>query len=142
MRDIIEKANNAILKTNRLNVFITKTAGQTVSFEARMRETGDYIGHASLAIEKKSFGKVGALTYELAPNFQGQCLSTELLRAAMAYIYAELGLVSLYGVAPKKNVAAQYVLQRIGFALQEELDDGTIRYEAWNPSFKTAYDTR
>lgn len=137
MRDVIETKNSGILKTNRLNVLMTQNVDNTLIFEARLRDTGDFIGHASLGIETKCFGRVGQLTYELSPNFQGQCFATELLRTAIAYIYAELGLVSLYGIAPAKNLAAQYVLQRIGFALQEELDDGTIRFEAWNPSFKT-----
>ena len=80
-------------------------------------------------------GRVGELSYQLEDGYSGQRLTTEILRATIAYMYAELGLVNLYGVAPQTNIAAQYVLQRIGFALSDAID-GALRYEARNPRFQ------
>ncbi|MBL4588902.1 MAG: GNAT family N-acetyltransferase [Alphaproteobacteria bacterium] len=146
MRDAIEIEPNTgfILKTSRLNIVLStlqvedqgEDRNEIMKFEARTNDMGEYVGHAMLEISKECFGKVGELTYELEPNFRGQCFATEMLRSVIAYTYAERELVSLYGLAPNKNLAAQYVLQRIGFALNEELD-GFIRYVAWNPIFQT-----
>jgi len=136
MAEAIKRDYQDILKTNRLNIEITNKDDTLITFQAMDRDNGTYIGHASLMVTTRCFGQIGELSYELDERYRGQCYATEILRGAIAYIYAELGLVSLYGIAPEKNLAAQYVLQRIGFALNEELD-GFIRYQAWNPKFET-----
>ena len=136
MQSYIAEKPTLILKTNRLNIVLSTNCEAMMKFEARVRDTGDAIGHTSLQVTDRSFGRVGELSYELFPAFRGQCYATEILRGILAYSYADLGLVSLYGLAPEKNLAAQYVLQRTGFALNEELD-GFIRYVAWNPRFQT-----
>ncbi len=125
-----------VLKTSRLYISLSEREGG-ILFEAFSQDTEESVGRSSLHVNQRAFGKIGELTYEIRPAFRGQYYATEMLRSILAYAYGELGLVSLYGLSPKRNMASQYILQRIGFAPNAEIE-GFIRYVAWNPRFQTA----
>ncbi len=137
MANCIVEKDQKILKTNRLNITVIHGLDGMITFKAYIREDDEYAGYVSLVARERCFGRAGEISYELEDKFRGQCYATEMLRSVIAYSYAELDLVNLYGVAPEKNIAAQYVLQRVGFAVNEELEN-SIRFEAWNPVFQTA----
>lgn len=123
------------INTNRLTIDVVGNKDQSLTFIAKTKADDAYVGRVDVTVKKEPLGRVGELSYQLEDGYSGQRLTTEILRATIAYIYAELGLVNLYGVAPQTNIAAQYVLQRIGFALSDAID-GALRYEATNPRFQ------
>lgn len=137
MDDYIATEDQKILKTNRLNIIVMHGLNNLITFKAYLRKDDEYAGYVSLFVKDKSFGRIGEVSYELEDQLRGQCYATEMLRSVIAYSYADLDLVNLYGVAPERNIAAQYVLKRVGFAVNEKFE-GSIRYEAWNPIFQTA----
>ncbi len=127
------------LKTARLEIDIEVKNDNLVEVKAFRQDYDDEcVGIAEITLETKSYGKAGDISYEIFQNKRGSGYATEMLRGIIAFAYAELGLVNLYGIAEENNLAAQYVLQRTGFVFNDEVDNGTLLYEAWNPRFQTA----
>ncbi len=126
------------LKTARLDIDIEEKNDGLIEVKAYRQDYDECVGVAEISLQTKTYGKAGDISYEIFANKRGRGYATEMLRAIIAYAYAELGLVNLYGVAEKNNLAAQYVLQRTGFVFNDQISDGTLLYEAWNPRFQTA----
>ena len=128
---------DVVIESARLKISCVKVTDKEYSFKATTKEDGRYVGEVELQVTRKHFGKVGELSYEVLPAYRGQRFATEILRAIVQYCYKDLDMVNLYGKAPTQNIAAQYVLQRVGFALNE-IEEEFVRFMAWNPSFQTA----
>lgn len=127
------------LKTARLEIDIEEKENGIVAVKAFRQDYNDEcVGVAEIALQSKPYGKAGDISYEIFPEKRGRGYATEMLRGIIAFAYAELGLVNLYGVAEKNNLAAQYVLQRTGFVFNDQIGEGDLLYEAWNPRFQTA----
>lgn len=134
----MSEENQNSLQTQRLDVAVIEQDPKNILFKAYNRSTGAFIATASLRISTRLFGRVGLISYEVDQERQGRGFATELLRCVTDFAYSNLAIVNLYGIAPETNLAAQYVLRRTGFALNETLRPGELRFEAWNPQFKTA----
>jgi RimJ/RimL family protein N-acetyltransferase len=62
------------------------------------------------------------ITWALVPGHHGKGYATEAARAALAYVFAELGWTTAVSVVALENIASIKVAERLGATAERELD--------------------
>ena len=85
-----------------------------------MKETGKVIGQMEVFnMENNRMADVG---YRLHPDYWGQGITTEALRCAIRYVFANTSLQRLNASADVRNTGSNRVLEKCGF-----IREGTVR---------------
>lgn len=122
----------------RLTLKKAKSCGaQNTVFDVYLRGGDVKIGDVNLTLKADKDGLGGVVDVNIDAAYDGQGLSIEALKRVRDYAYDDLGLVKLYASAPNKNLAAEYTLRRVGFALSDIVGgkDAARLFVATNPLF-------
>lgn len=90
------------------------------------RESGELIGDCSLHFDK-GFGE-WELSYGFRRDRWGRGYATEAARACVRYGFDELGLEKIVADVEPTRPQSMRVLEKSGFTLVRELDDGRLFY--------------
>lgn len=66
--------------------------------------------------------------YSLDQRHRGKGIATEALQTLVAWAFSHPSVRGVYADTPKDNLPSQQVLQRAGFALQGETEEGHLRW--------------
>lgn len=79
------------------------------------KASGTLLGFCALNQESVDGAEEVEIGYRLAPQFWGQGMATEVVRATLAYGFERLGLPSIIAIVQPANVASVRVIQKVGF---------------------------
>jgi RimJ/RimL family protein N-acetyltransferase len=82
---------------------VEKSSGALMGFCALNQENVDGVDEVEIG-------------YRLAPQFWGNGMATEIVRATLAYGFEQLGLPSIIAIVQPANVASVRVIQKVGFS--------------------------
>lgn len=106
--------------------------GTWFQFAVERRDAEGLIGDVALRTtdDDPPRGEVG---FTFATGWQGQGHATEALQALVDYALGTLGLAGLFAVTDARNRRARRLLQRVGFELERELENGECRFRLQGP---------
>lgn len=84
------------------------------------KETGKLIGRAGVEHREELDGQI-ELGYAIGTPYQRQGYATEVCEAILAYIREELGMNEVCCLIDEDNKASEYLVQKLGFVLEEEI---------------------
>ena len=90
---------------------------------------GRVVGTVNFELE----GRSAMLGYTLARAHWGQGLATEAARGALAWLFAERDVGSVWASTDRGNVRSQRVLDKLGFLREDDVDH-EVRYSLRRPA--------
>lgn len=88
------------------------TAGDSFQFGVEHRATGKLIG--DLYFKHEEGGHQAEIGYTFDPQFQGQGLATEAVRAMVDHAFKHYGLHRIYGITDPRNMPSIKLMTRLG----------------------------
>lgn len=88
------------------------TPGDSFQFGVEHRATGKLIGDLYFKLDQA--GKQAEIGYTFDPQFQGQGLATEAVRALLDYAFKYKGVHRIYGITDPRNLPSIRLMTRLG----------------------------
>lgn len=95
--------------------------------QVAVERAGELVGDVAFCIDADDPARA-TVGYTLAPEHQGSGYATEAVAGLLGWL-AERGVTVVDADPLAENGPSRRVLERLGFAPVEELDDGSIRYQ-------------
>lgn len=104
--------------------------GQDTIWALEARESGDYLGHASLR-PRPEYPDEWEVGYILKEEEWGKGLATDAAGAIVHFAFSELGLDRVYATVDEDNDASIRVLAKAGFTFLRHDHDVSGRYSVY-----------
>ena len=103
-----------------------------------LRETGDFIGGATVAGEAGIPGGDAGLGYCLDRSAWGKGYATEAARALIEFAFESLGAHRVHAGCDTRNTASARVLEKVGMRYEESVRHNVRLRDGWRDSYHYA----
>ena len=105
-------------------------ASPSVEFAVQLRETGEMIGTANLAVTSAEH-RQGEIGYLLHPDHQGRGYATEAARLLLGLAFDQHDLHRVVGRLETRNTASARVLERLGMRREADFVENEWVKDEW-----------
>jgi RimJ/RimL family protein N-acetyltransferase len=101
--------------------------GTWFQFAVAPAQSGALIGDVALrtTFEDPSQGEIG---FSFAVASQGRGYAEKAVRSVIKYAFTTLGMRRVFAITDSRNTRAQNLLLRLGFQLEQKINDGALLY--------------